>query len=130
MSDKRTGWLSALKVGDPVIISGGGYHRSWALKSIEKISPSGMLTAGGDIFNADGSMRGNRYGPGIIEASDKNRATIAADKRERAMQIRWDKIREVRRDRIVQHIDEIEPLIAQLEAILFPVTPNPTEATP
>lgn len=52
--DRRTGWLAELQVGDKVFI-----HSAFgvSLRKVEKISPTGRLTVGVQVFNASGSLR-------------------------------------------------------------------------
>lgn len=52
--DKRTGWLAELQVGDKVFVRGSF---GVSLRKVEKISPTGRLTVGVQVFNASGSLR-------------------------------------------------------------------------
>ncbi len=48
-------WISELKPGDKVVYWNGARH---TVLKVEKVSPSGIVTAGNQKFNPDGELRG------------------------------------------------------------------------
>ena len=56
--DKRTGWLKDLKVGDEVLLIGS---YSQKIVTIEKITPTGRINAGGYQFNHYGRCKITDY---------------------------------------------------------------------
>lgn len=56
--DKRTGWLKDLKVGDEVLLIGS---YSQKIVTIEKITPTGKINAGGYQFNHYGRYKITDY---------------------------------------------------------------------
>lgn len=52
--DQRTGWLAELQVGDKVFVHGAF---GVSLRKVEKISPTGRLTVGVQLFNPNGWLR-------------------------------------------------------------------------
>ena len=56
--DKRTGWLKDLKVGDEVFLSG---WYSQKVVTVEKITPTGRINAGGYQFNHYGRCKITDY---------------------------------------------------------------------
>lgn len=56
-TDRRTGWLADLQVGDEVgIVSSTGHHA--AIVRVVSISPSGQIWAGGKRYMASGRAHG------------------------------------------------------------------------
>jgi hypothetical protein len=54
MSDKQTGWLANLKVGDKVIID--GMHRA-TIHLVEKVTPIGRIVVDGTQYDDRGTHR-------------------------------------------------------------------------
>lgn len=76
MSDKRTGWLAELKVGDWVFIDRWPYSN---LRKIEKITPTGRITVDGIVFNSGGwaiSGSDSRLSAATKEKVDNHRIAV------------------------------------------------------
>ncbi|ACA57451.1 hypothetical protein FDC45_17820 [Clostridium botulinum] len=57
--DKRKDWLKDLKPGDEVTVESVGFgYRDYAIKKIDKISPTGRITIGGAVFSHKGKEMG------------------------------------------------------------------------
>lgn len=56
-ADKRTGWLGQLKVGDKVIVDGGGVTRQQWIGTVEKVTPTGRMTVSGEAYDHWGRRR-------------------------------------------------------------------------
>ena len=64
--DKRTGWLAELKEGDEVFVS--SKIRGAALSTVHRITPTGRINAGSQVFDARGrSLNGDCYSRDLLK---------------------------------------------------------------
>lgn len=71
--DQRKGWLKELKVGDKVfiVISRGVLGNNRILTTIEKITPTGRINAGGKQFPPTGKFYANYIFTELEQATEK-----------------------------------------------------------
>ena len=80
--EQRQQWLNGLKVGDSVAIPLGGWGRKdWAIKKIEKITPTRRMVIGSTTFDSSGREMGKKDGwssrSNIYPVTNEVKETIA-----------------------------------------------------
>jgi len=59
MNEKE--WIKNLKVGDEVIVVSRGCGGTERISKIDRITPKGFLSIGGDLFKLNGNLRGQSW---------------------------------------------------------------------
>lgn len=112
MSDEA--WRKSLKAGDKVLVSRGGWDRSYNLTTVERVTPTRVVVKGGEAFSIS---RGHRIGSGTWDTSYIEEVTPERIVEEKERRLRNKRRALLNNAKVPESVEDVKKLIVALEAV-------------